>query len=375
MSAAALAALLRNGQDPNDSRSERDGVVLRSVDASLVSASRNHGVGPLVYRLLRERGLFDRLPADVRTAFAQIAREEAVLESVRQRETTRVLEALAAAGVRPIVFKGTALAYTCYPDPALRPRLDTDLLIRPEDVAATSSVLQSLDFERTARPTGEHVTHQFTYVRRASGATSAFDVHWKIADPKAFADLFAYDELRREAVAIRALGEGASAPSNVHALLIACAHRVAHHYDDDTLIFLCDIDLLARRLQSPDWDRVVALAAERRIREITARGLDLARGLLGTPVPDGIRRALAGTSGAEPTAAYLDPRLRKVDILWSDLHALGGWRARVKLLREHVVPTPDFIRQSYGATSTILLPLLYIHRLLRGASKWFRPLR
>ena len=373
MSAAALAALLRQNQSEDIGGGESADVVLHSVDASLVEASRSHGVGPLVYRSLGERGFFDRLPADVRTAFAQIAREEAVLESIRQRETTRVLGALAAAGVRPIVFKGTALAYTCYPDPAMRPRLDTDLLIRPEEVATVSSVLEALDFERTARPTGEHVTHQFTCVRRASGATSAFDVHWKIADPKAFADLFPYEELRREAVAIRALG--ADAPSNVHALLIACAHRVAHHYDDDTLIFLCDIDLLARQLQSSDWDRVVALASQKRIREITARGLDLARGLLGTPLPDAIPRALAGTPGAEPTAAYLDPRLRKVDILWSDLHALGGWRARVKLLREHVIPTPDFIRRSYGATSTILLPALYIHRVLRGASKWFRPLR
>ena len=43
-----------------------------------------------------------------------------------------------------LVFKGTALAYTCYPEPSLRPRLDTDLLIRRADredgVAGVSSV-------------------------------------------------------------------------------------------------------------------------------------------------------------------------------------------------------------------------------------------
>jgi hypothetical protein len=375
VSAAALAALLRNNQNANDGRCDSDEVVLRSLDASLVATSRDHGVGPLLHRALRERGLLDRLPADVRTALAQIAREEAVLESIRQRQTAQLLEALAAASVRAIVFKGTALAYTCYADPSLRPRLDTDLLIRPEDVAATSAVLESIGFERTARPTGEHVTHQFTYVRAAPGAGSAFDVHWKIADPQAFADLFTHAELSREAVPIRALGPHASGPCDVHALLVACAHRVAHHYDDDTLIFLCDIDVLARRLIATQWDRVVALAGEKQIRAVTARGLDLARRLLGTPVPDDVQRALDAAGRSEATAAYLDPGLRKVDILWSDLHALGGWRARVKLLREHVVPTPDFIRRSYGATSTILLPAFYIHRVLRGVGKWFRPLR
>ena len=376
MSAAAtLAALLRSNRDPNGSRCESHEVVLRSLDASIVAASLDHGVSPLLYRSLREHGRFDRLPADVRTSLARAAREEAVIESIRQREIVFVLEALHAASVRPIVFKGTALAYTCYPDPSLRPRLDTDLLIRTEDVAATSAVLESIGFHRTVRPIGEHVTHQRTYLRTTCGVESAFDVHWKIADPQAFADLFPYAELRRAAVPLPALGPHAIAPSEVHALLIACAHRVAHHYDDDTLIFLCDIDVLARRLGSTDWDRVVALAAQKRMRAVTARGLDLARRLLGTPIPDDVHPALDSARGSETTAAYLDPGLRRVDILWSDLHALGSWRARVKLLREHIVPTPDFIRRSYGATSTIVLPALYIHRVLRGIGKWFRPLR
>ena len=375
MSATALAALLRNNQHANDGRCDSDEVVLRSLDASLVAASLDHGVGPLLHRALRERGLFDRLPTEIRTELARAVREEAVIESIRHRETVCVLEALDEAGVRPIVFKGTALAYACYADPLLRPRLDTDLLIGPEDVEAASAALESMRFVRTARPIGEHVTHQLTYVRAACGVESAFDVHWKIADPQAFADLFPYAELRRSAVPIPALGPHAIGPSVVDALLIACAHRVAHHYDDDTLIFLCDIDVLARRFGSTEWDRVVALAREKQIRAVTARGLALARRLLWAPIPDDVQTALDSAGGWESTAAYLDPRLRKVDILWSDLHALRGWRARVKLLREHVVPAPDFMRRSYGATSAILLPALYIHRVFRGVRKWFRPLR
>jgi hypothetical protein len=375
VSTAALAALLRNNQDANDGRRDSDEVALRWLDASLVAASLDHGVGPLLHRALRERGLFDRLPTEVRTELARAVREEAVIESIRQKETICVLQALYDAAVRPIVFKGTALAYTCYADPLLRPRLDTDLLIGSEDINAASIALESMGFERTARPTGEHVTHQRTYLRAACGVESAFDVHWKIADPQAFADLFPYVELRRSAVPIPALGPHALGPSDVHALLIACAHRVAHHYDDDTLIFLCDVDVLVRRLGSADWDRVVALAGEKQIRAVTARGLRLARQLLGAPIPDDVLAALDSPGGLERTAAYLNPRLRKVDILWSDLHALRGWRARVKLLREHIVPTPDFIRRSYGATSAILLPALYIHRVFHGARKWFRPLR
>ena len=84
---------------------------------------------------MREHGVFDAQPAGARDEIARLAREEALIEPFRREEVVRVLAALAAAGVPALVFKGTALAYTRYPDPALRPRLDTDLFIRLEDVA------------------------------------------------------------------------------------------------------------------------------------------------------------------------------------------------------------------------------------------------
>jgi len=44
-----------------------------------------------------------------------------------------MVAALGAAGVRVVLFKGAALAYTHYPAPHLRVRADTDLLVTAED--------------------------------------------------------------------------------------------------------------------------------------------------------------------------------------------------------------------------------------------------
>jgi hypothetical protein len=42
----------------------------------------------------------------------------------------------------------------------------------------------------------------------------------------------------------------------------------------------------------------------------------------------------------------------------------------MRLLREVFLPTPDYMQQSYGfapgSVSSLLLPMLYIHRALRG---------
>jgi len=167
------------------------------LDPSLSSHLRDQGIGPLLRRAMRERGVLDAQPSAIRDELARLAREEALIEPFRRDETERTLDALAAAGVPAIVFKGTALAYACYPDPSLRPSLDTDLLVRRQDVDAASRVFERLGCTRTLRTSGELVTHQFTYVSTRHGLSLAFDVHWKIADPQPFADLFSFDELDR----------------------------------------------------------------------------------------------------------------------------------------------------------------------------------
>jgi hypothetical protein len=353
------------------------GEALPALDLTICEQLREQGIGPLVYRALRERHLLHTQPTLVRQELRRLYREEAILEPFRREEVARVLDGLAHAGVRALVFKGTALAYTCYPEPALRPRLDTDLLIRRDAVDAASRVFERLGCTRALRTAGELVTHQFTYVSARHGLDIAFDVHWKLSDPQAFADLFSFEELDRAAIPAPALARTARAFGDEHALLVACTHRVAHHFDKEILGFLYDIDLLSRRLDVLAWDRVAAMAATKRIRRVTLRGLDLASQLLGTPIPERVLLELGAPSppvAEEPTAAYLNDGLRRVDILRSDLRELG-WRRRLKLIREHLLPAPSYVLQSYGQTRRETLPFLYLIRIVRGASAWFRPLR
>ena len=334
-----------------------------------------HGVAPLAYRALHDRGRLAELPGVVGDALARAAREAALLESLRRDDAETVLGELAAAGVRPLVYKGAAVAYSHYPEPWLRWRADTDLLVAEDDRAAASRVFERLGFVRTVRPSGRLVTNQSTYAAARRGARTIYDVHWKIADPIAFADLLRYETLDARAVALPALAPVARRLSDVDAIAVACIHRVAHHNDAETLADLYDLALLARGLAADGWQRLVTLASAVRIRRVCARGLTLAADLFDVRVPDQVRHALAEGGEAEATSAYLGGRLRRIDLLRSDLQALGGWRARLTLLREHVLPAPAYILDYYGRRQPLLLPALYLHRILRGAGDWFRPIR
>ena len=90
---------------------------------------------------------FSQLPAKagwpprLLECLSDAARTEAGEELLRGVETRAVLEALTRAGIRPILIKGTPLAYTVYDAPALRPREDTDLLIASADVEMARRVI------------------------------------------------------------------------------------------------------------------------------------------------------------------------------------------------------------------------------------------
>ncbi len=216
-----------------------------------------HGMAPLAYRALRESGALGALPGPVRDALTRAAREAVLLETLRRDDAEAVLGELAAAGVRPLVYKGAAVAYSHYPEPWLRWRADTDLLVAETDRAVAARVFEHLGFVRTVRPSGRLVTNQFTYTGDRRGVRTIYDVHWKIADPIVFADRLTYETLEPRAVPLPALGPSARRLGDVDAIAAACIHRVAHHNDAETLADLYDIALLARGLDADGWQRLV----------------------------------------------------------------------------------------------------------------------
>jgi hypothetical protein len=248
------------------------------------------------------------------------------------------------------------------------------VLVRDEDMEAAADTLDRVGCTRMPRPTGEHVTHQFTYAASVGGVVAAYDVHRRIADPHVFADVLRFDELERESIPVPQLAPSARTPCAVHALLIACVHRIAHHFDADMLIQIVDIDRLARRLSADGWIALTALAQTRGMCAVCARGLTLARDWLGTPVPDAAMRAL-GIHGHEKSAAYLQRGLRKVDVFASDLRSMRTWRARLGLVREHLFPPAEYLLTASGSRNRATLPFLYARRIVRGARAWFDPLR
>ena len=147
------------------------------------------------------------------------------------RELTRVLRGCAADGLAVITLKGPVLAETVYPDPALRPFSDLDLLVRPEDRPRADATLRALGYVPLADE------HSWDFDMAFDGATvyeSAggvrVDLHWTLLTEARYA----WCEPRARAVWKRAVpltlaGEPALGLAPEDLVLHLATHFAVHH--------------------------------------------------------------------------------------------------------------------------------------------------
>jgi hypothetical protein len=341
----------------------------RDRDADLFCRSADdHGVLALVAEELDRLGL----PPTWTPAIADRARRAAAADLVREGELRALVDALADAGVPPLLVKGAHLAYAIYPRPDLRPRVDTDLFVDVRQRDEAEQALRRLGYRPVPQLVADLVMYQRPFEkRRGTGTSHMVDLHWRLSNPHRFGATLEYGEVVQSAVAIPRLHPAALGPSPVHALLLACVHRVAHHHDEARLIWTYDIHLLASACDREAWPELVALACERRAAAACLTGLETSVAVFGTRVPERVTADLAAATTTEQSvAAYLRPGQPHIVRILADLRAVGSWWQAMRLTRQHVLPSASYMREVYAPASTAPLPILYARRAWRGARRW-----
>lgn len=365
--AALLARIISGGKVEWPSQE------LIGADTEFLDLADRHGVMALVADSLM-RGSESHWPPSLSSAIRRRAAESIAHMALLEHELKVVLSALAAAGLRTLLIKGTGLGHSLYREPHLRPRFDTDLLVKSDDLPVAARVFENLGYRRSQQVDGDMLMQQVDYEKRdGRGVWHIYDLHWKIANPQAFATLPTFDELSADAVQVPSLGPHAWRPCNVHALLIACVHLIAHHPQHPKLIWSYDIHLLAERLDSGDLRRFAELAKATGVSGVCARALGDASRLFRTQLPTGLLDALEAhsISAGEPSRQFIGGQTQ-LGVFLSDLQLATGWTDRLRLIGQHVFPRKAYMLRSYGVQSPALLPALYTHRVVAGLWKWIR---
>lgn len=298
----------------------------------------------------------------------RVLREAAVVDADRSRRLRRLVDQLAGHDIDALILKGAAFAHVAYPAPYLRPRNDDDVWVRERDFAAACALLEGSGYAPRVEVTSAEITKQRHFVARDALAPHQVDLHWWPVNPSAFEHLPAFDECFDQSVTLEAIGAGVRAPGCVHALLLACAHRVAHHTETEDAMWHCDIHFLAGRLGAADWRAFESQARRAQVARIAGASLRYVMNRLGTDVPEDIVERLLQVEG-EPSSRYLRP-LGPLGDLWLELRARDGVQQRLRLLTHHVLPPREYVAARYGYTGVAWLPFFYAHRAINGFAHW-----
>ena len=339
----------------------------------MLDVAEDEGVCALLDETLRARAAPWTVPIAFSDGIAAIAHRQVVIELLRRGDLARVVQALAAADIPMLLLKGAALAYGAYPAPCMRPRGDTDLLLR--DTAAVERckpVLAELGYAASNVPTTTVMAYELVFRRSGQGDhVHWIDAHWALANNALHARCFDFDELAAESVALPMLGEAARGLGDVHALLHACMHRVSNlpFAIGDRLVWLYDMDLLLRRLRPPDFDRLRELATQRGLAGACWDGLRATAAAFATPLPDGLLAALE--QAARNERFDIRKASRRWYQEWHSLRALpsakrGAW------IREKLFPHPAYMRELHAIDNRWKLAWSYARRLGHGLAMTLR---
>lgn len=105
----------------------------------LPAQAERYEVAPLLWYHLRQAEI--AIPAETEQMLRGSYLRQRHATQMHTRVLLEVSELFAQAGIRAIVLKGLGLAYQIYPDPALRPISDVDLLLKRDDILPAREIL------------------------------------------------------------------------------------------------------------------------------------------------------------------------------------------------------------------------------------------
>jgi len=311
--------------------------------------------------------LSGRMPPVVRERVRRDLLEATARHLVLSGELARLLKSFERERIAVIPLKGPALAETLYPDPAVRPCSDLDLLIRRECLERVDALLQRLSFRRVAD------AHSFCFdvaydhaTLYASPSGVHVDLHWGLlSEPR-----YSWDEREGltvwdRAVRIRVAGEEALGLCPEDLPLYLSIHLAVHHSLAGLLWYYDLFLLLGRWADTLDWQAVSARASRWRVRSALYFALLELERLFGACVPAAV---MAGIRPRGPRAAAMgwllrhrtSEQRRRLEHLITLLLVDRG-RDLLGTLQNALFPPPAWLKARYEGVGSSLVGCYWAH--------------
>jgi hypothetical protein len=309
--------------------------------ASLPAQAEMYGMAPLLWYHLRNAQA--QVPEEIARTLRGLYLRHRLNNQIHLRVLLEMLEILQQENIHPLVLKGLAIAHTLYPDPALRPVSDLDLLFKQDEVLPALRLLADdgfqVEFPTSKRiPKSIGVTAPLRDGIRVNIEVHHFDPKGRAPDGSRDDEFIGFDSAPE---AVR-LDEGTFlAPPPLETLLYLSRHLGRHLLETTAerplqLKWTADmVSLVERHAHSLDWDNL------RRTHPELLTRLELFYSL--TPIPPALSGALPIRQISPPADCNQYPNG------WPH-HKISNWKR---------FGFWHFLRQTFSPPSTWWLRLYY----------------
>ena len=283
----------------------------------------------------------------------------------------RVLSGFSQKNIHPLLFKGTALAYSLYPAPVARDRGDTDILVRPEDFSLASDILLDQDF--TTQPNvGDkyNMEREFVFVDKF-GLRHLIDLHKQINSCQAYAKNFPYQTLAANAVSIPFGDNQVNILGPVDAMLIASFHyhealnssKYKHHpANTQILLWLYDLHILSQNFTNKHWVQLLDIANKTGLSRSCFKALDLSLRYFDSNINLTVLEKLQDSARHSAIDKFLIARHTQ---RWRhNIAHQKSFRNKLGMLFEVLFPNTEFMKAKYPNAWPSWIIFLYFRRLL-----------
>ncbi len=344
----------------------------------LIRQSQRHSVTPLLYYRIKAIAPTPSIPAQVIQKLRRIYLLSAELSIKRYHELSKWLRSIQNEGIQVIVLKGAALAELIYPNIALRPMFDVDLLIKAEDFWRIDEILSGAGFRSDK---GILLSRYHIYwVRHIAYMSKAIqlELHPKIYELPKLRPWTNVAHAKIASVDTLVLG-----PEDL--LLHACIHLLDHMYIREEslgyLIWWYDIaSILGFYREELNWDYVMRVVKEHEIEASINRVLRATSQWAGSHVPAEVLGQLADDGAFISLNDIMNQdqaQKSKTDSLLPYMPFISGIRSirgRIYHIFRSVLPCREYMMHRYALKTRNSLYFYYFIRMGLGIVRAFRTL-
>lgn len=380
-----LLACTRVSRD-DQARDEIEDLAKAEIDwRAVFERGKFEGISSLLDMHLRDvPSVTSHVPAEILSRLRAISHGNWARNSVLTDQWSEIMTLFEQAGIQSITHKGMALIHLVYPDPALRPMTDIDLLIRFTDLPEARLALQTAGFRTPGEVLeSEEAFRSFLHFVRES---VIIDLHWEIAHYTRYEGSVRVDHLglwrRAHPLAVGGAHGLTLCPED---MLLHLALHLTLGSEFGRLIWFSDIDAVLRRYAGAlDWEKLLEEASRWRVRGLLAYTLKVVHDSLGSPLPPEILpRLLQGRLRGLLLSYVIEtswpPSLRgelnDIKSYVAETLLMDRLRDVLRVIWGSLFPSRTWVRFHYAASSNwqvLLYRLLHPIRACYLAAKQFR---